>query len=200
MTRRSDCLGFTLIELLVVVLIIGLGISVVALSVGDRSAMAQLQGQAREFANQSALVAEEAVLSGQQWGIDLYARSDEVGEFYGYRWLALNPESGLWEAATPVGMAFSGARFAGDARLELFVDGTEQPITPFKEAATDGDDNDRSGEQREALLPDVLLLSSGEVSPFQLRVRSESDPAAGELTVISDALGRIQLETPDDEP
>ena len=202
----NPCRGFTLVEVLVVVLIIALGASLVAFSVGGDNVAAKLNDEAETFANMSALVLDEAVLSGQQWGIDLYRNSSgDVGEI-GYRWLLRDEVvTDRWLPATPVGLDIAGGYFSAGVDGELTVEGTAKEIGPLLEpAAVTDDDEDKNGsaqnanDEREKLVPDILLLSSGEVSAFALILRREQDDQVYEEVVEADALGRFLLQSEKD--
>ena len=202
--RTLRAVGFTLLELLVVVLIVGLGISLVTLSVGDSDGY-KLRSKAKELINNAALVSEEAIMSGDQWGIDLYLDIDENGlENYGYRWLQRKPER--WEVAAP-------PQIAADNPLDpnlimiLELEGVEQEIG-FKQTESQiglSDDTNNGADNiatdnssREPLLPDIWLLSSGEVSPFLLTLKFKHEDDIS-LRLKSDLLGRFELVTEDDE-
>lgn len=203
--------GFTLIELLVVVLIIALGVSIVGLNVGD-DGNRQLQLDAKQFANQSALLAEEAVLSNRLWGIDLYRYSDDDGnERFGYRWL-VRADDEIWEQPLDEDLAREYA-FAAGLGIRLQVDGleAETDIEYRQEVPVQQQDGlraksavnvgNREGSQRrdkQKVEPEIWLLSSGEMNAFVLTVYNQLDPAAA-VTVRGDELGRVQLDRGDSD-
>src|SRR5690606_38412157 len=80
--------GFTLVEILVVVLIIGLGVGIVSFTIGGNQPLA-LRNEARQFATQLEMVAGEAVLAGEAWGLQFYRSVDrDTGDNQiGWRWL-----------------------------------------------------------------------------------------------------------------
>lgn len=80
--------GFTLVEMLVVVLIIGLGIGIVSFNLGGNRPLV-LRNEARQFSNQLAVVAGEATLGGEPWGLQFYRLIDaDTGETHiAWRWL-----------------------------------------------------------------------------------------------------------------
>lgn len=196
--------GFSLVELLVVLLIIGLGFSFVSVNVGDNNNQ-QLRMAARDFANRTALIAEEAVLSNQQWGVDIYRQLIDDGEQYGYRWLTRN-DQGRWLLANDDRGAVDYVFPVGTAlRLELTETGAELDILAKREI-----DQQRSMQEKKLLLaeqldgqdeqsselvePALWLLSSGEMSAFTLTV-FETDNTDAQIIIRGDALGRIVVET-----
>lgn len=185
-SNKTRCQGFSLIELLVVVLIIGLGTGLVALSVGDSEGRV-MRDQMKLLSNRLALVSEQAFFSGQQWGLDLYQTEDRLGNrFYGYRWLLRVEEKGefLWQQATPSDVAAD--IFGANVDLELI---RESQFTEFDfRQMLDGEFLE--GDQEE---PDLLLLSSGEITRFQLSAQlqgSNSNP----LNIQSGLTGQVHFD------
>jgi len=80
--------GFTLVEILVVVLIIGLGVGIVSFTIGGNQPLA-LRNEARQFATQLEMVAGEAALAGEAWGLQFYRSVDrDTGDNQiAWRWL-----------------------------------------------------------------------------------------------------------------
>ena len=183
-TARSQ--GFSLIELLVVVLIIGLGTGLVAFSVGDNQGRA-MHGQMKLLSNRLALVSEQAFYAGQQWGLDIYQTEDTQGNrIYGYRWLLQVNENGklFWQQATP--SEVEADQFSVNVDLELMRE--SQPADIDFLQLLDGELV--TGDQQR---PDLLLLSSGEITRFQLSARlqgSYSNP----LTIKSGLTGQVRFD------
>lgn len=176
-SRRYRNGGFSLLELLVVMLIIGMGIGFVTLMIGTNEPQ-RLRNSAREFANLTALVEEEAVLTREPWGLQIYReRNDDGEEMIAYRFLRFEGEQG-WRTAAPPDAA-AGGRFASSVVAVLEVEGAEQLIEPLPEKDED-------------IKPTVWLAPGGEVTPFELRLRFKGDEHGP--VVRSDALGRIELD------
>lgn len=188
--------GFSLLELLVVVVIIGLGMAIVGGAIGNNKPQ-ELRNSARDFANFTALVEEEAVLSREPWGVQIYRASEADSEKIAYRFLRLTDNG--WLPAHPRDIP-SGAEFPDSVIAELEVEGAEQLIEPLEPGAAEAEsENQRrdKDEEKDALTPTIWLAPGGEVTPFELRLRFKGD--AGGPIVRSDALGRIELEVEDDD-
>jgi general secretion pathway protein H len=175
--RSNRNAGFSLLELLVVMLIIGLGIGFVTLMIGTNEPQ-RLRNSVREFANLTALVEEEAVLTREPWGLQLYREHNDDGEeLIAYRFLRFQGEKG-WQPAAPPDTA-AGGRFASSVVAVLEVEGAEQLIEPLPQKDVD-------------IEPTIWLAPGGEVTPFELQLRFKGDEHGP--VVRSDALGRIELE------
>ncbi len=133
--------GFSLIELLVVVFIIGIIIGFATLSLGGRALDDRLQEEARRLERIFSLAAEESLLSGQQIGW-LYADG-------GYRFLVLGPDAWLPYGD---GSPLRPRTLPEPIQLDVLVEDLPLPSNP--ERAT----------------PQVVFLSSGELTPFEVRV------------------------------
>ena len=198
--------GFSLIELLVVLLIIGLSIGYVSLQVGDNSQ--QLRLEAKQFANNTALVAGEAVLGRTQLGIDLFRQPSESNQqggydVYGYRWLqrvkqerdedtqSVTDEQSLWYWE-PVAIPELEPEYYFSTGVTLQFDrGGEEIFIGDKMSK-------KNVQQSDKLRPDIYLLSSGEMTPFEIRL------VAGEEGLVrhrieGDLLGRIRLDKAEDD-
>lgn len=203
--------GFTLVELLVVVLIIALGVSIVSLNVGDEGNR-RLQIEAKQFANEAALIHEEAVLSNRPWGIDFYRYDKEGEQRFGYRWLVRSDE-GEWQKPLDEELS-KEVSFSAGLALRLQVDGldTETEIEYRQEVAVQREndlkigvgerpdiiDEDNKLTKQKPVKPEVWLISSGEMNAFDLTVYRELEPDTY-LTIKADELGRVWIDRGDSE-
>jgi general secretion pathway protein H len=178
--RSSNCVrvarpgtaesGFTLLEIMMVALIIGILASFAVLSIGSRSIEDRLQLEARRLNQLLVYAADEAVQQGVEIGFL------QVPE--GYAFLALGPD-GLWAPVEGDG-PLRQRELAPPFYLELHVEG--RPVAPALEGTED-------------LAPHVVLLSSGEITPFSLILRAGG--LAGHYQLEGDALGRFTLDRKD---
>lgn len=162
--------GFTLVEIMVVVVIIGIIAGFAVLSIGSRALDDRLDTEARRLKELVALAADEAVLQGIELG---FAQTDA-----GYTFLALGPD-GQW---APLESEVLRPRTVGEPLyLRLVVEGRKEDPPA---------DDDEQGPR-----PQVLLLSSGETTPFRLEVHARDHAPYYELA--GDVLGRLTLERKD---
>jgi general secretion pathway protein H len=144
--RRAQ--GFTLIELLVVLVILGSLIGLAVLGSGIAGPARELRGEAERLVGLIGVLAEEAVLDNREYGLHL---TDEA-----YQVLRYEPRSGSWQA-----LSSKPHRLPNWAELSLELEGEPLQLS----APKDGQGGAK------ASLPQLLILSSGELSPFRLRLR-----------------------------
>ena len=153
--------GFTLLEIMVVLILIGIITGFAVLSVGRRDMGEFLADEARRLAALVELSQQEALLRGEQRGI-LFMET-------GYSFWELTP-AGEWRPVS--GTELSTQRtLPSDFKLKLEVEGR-----PIVFSDTD--------------VPQVLLLSSGEVTEFKLVFTAEY--VRGYL-LASDLTGALEL-------
>ena len=173
--------GFTLIEVLVTLFVIATLTSIVVLRIdlSDRSELARRE--ASRFVQVTELAREEAQLRNEQWGVAL-----DDGR---YGFLVLDRETNRWSA---VERRPFGSHELDDAirlRLNLTDRGRIDGAEPS--ALT----RDTGGRR-----PDLLLLSSGEMTPFELAIVAadgrRSDDGPDGVHVGSDGFSRVALQAP----
>jgi general secretion pathway protein H len=164
--------AFTLIELLVVIVIIGSMLSLAVFSMGSTGGGRELRGEAERLAAVMALLLEEATLDNREYGLQL--RSD------GYRVLAYDEARGEWAAPADS----RDHPLPSWMRLDLQLEGSALTLQPV--ASKDGDESTGS-----KLQPQLLLLSSGELSPFSLQL-SDRRPAGQAYELTSDGFSLPQ--------
>lgn len=168
MKAASRLRGFTLLELLIVIVIMGLMATFAVLSLGSRALDERLDTEARRLFELITLAAEEAVLQGTELGL--------IHTADGYAFLVL--KDGKWLPFEDAG-ALRPRTLNEPFFLELRVE--DRPVGP---ARLDDDKVD--------LKPQVLLLSSGEVTAFRLNLRARNYGVYFQLE--GDVLGRLKLE------
>lgn len=164
--------GFTLVELLVVLFLVAVLAGLVVMQLGDRGEHRELRREAERLQHLIELGRQEAVRSASQWGIQFDRR--------GYRFLKLDPERRRWE---PVIQRPWGERSLPDSmQLRVRAEGR---------AAARG----LEGSTEDSRRPSILLLSSSEVSPFEVRLTDTRIPGRWHLS--SDGFKRTRLRAAD---
>ena len=180
--------GFTLLEIVVVILIMGVMVTFASLSIGNRVNEDKLETEARRAEAVLKLASEEA----EAKGIEIGLRFTEGG----YRLLTLD-STRRWqdyELSGPLRRRVFQAPFALDLRIEGKPIRLPPELTPEQERELAESAEIKSTRENDAqqLTPQVLLLSSGEITPFTLLIAAPGLPAGYRLE--SDALGRLQLQ------
>lgn len=174
----SRARGFTLLEILVVVVIIGVMASFAVLSIGNRSLDDRLDLEARRLEQLMILAADDAVLQGAELG---FLRTSD-----GYAFLSLRAEKDAegrpvrrWRAldeSTPL----RPRRLESPYELSLRVEGRDTGPSALT-----------SADPEQEMKPQVLLLSSGETSEFELILGARGYGVRYALT--GDAAGTFKL-------
>ena len=191
LSTRQRSQGFTLIELLVVMVIMGIIASVAVLSLGALGRDPPAEKAARQIADLAGLAAQEAVMQGQEYGLRIEPHSYKFLVYDGRAW------------SSPTDGPLSGSHVLDDSiKLALTLEGapvtlaaapasSDAPATAFTQAAQTA-----SSDSAQSTLPQVLLLSSGELTPFTLAVDGPQQGA--NYSVTGSLLKGIQMAAPDE--
>lgn len=154
--------AFTLIELLVVLVILGSLIGIAVLSVGIAGPGRELHNEAERLGGLIGVLAEEAVLDNREYGLLLTRESYQVLRYdtANRRWQPLGKKPHLLPVWAELSVELEGAALALPAA-------------------------DANGAESGGLLPQLLLLSSGEISPFRLLI-AERRAQGLRLRLVSD--------------
>jgi general secretion pathway protein H len=176
--------GFTLIELLVVVVIVGIVSAMVLLSFGILRDDRALQQQARRMSSLLELATDEAIMQGRDFGLEFMQ--------HGYRFVELDPVLNRWHEV--IGDDLLRPRQLEEG-LEFELHLEDRPVA-LDDAAAEVDEESANG-GRNAYLPHVLILSSGDVTPFDLRLVRWADRS--EVSVEMTVTGEIEIKTDDEQ-
>ncbi|MDB6062866.1 MAG: type secretion system protein GspH [Verrucomicrobiaceae bacterium] len=154
---RINSRGFTLIEVMVVLVIVAVLAGLLVIGFTD-SPQQRLRKEARDLATLINAAADEAVMRSMELGL--------VVDGSGYQFVVFDLEKKQWQAAPE--RAFARHKFTDGYAIDFAIDGTQvddqtrQRIQAFAE---------RSGDA--AMRPSLLILSSGEVTPFRLTLSAD---------------------------
>ena len=178
--------GFTLIEVLVVVVIIAVISAVALLSLGILGDDRNLQREARRLASLIELANDEATLQGREYGLELLQS--------GYRFVEHDPLLNQWHEL--LGDDFLRPRQLEEGmEFQLFL---EDRRVLLDSSAADTEREEADTDPTDDYLPHILIMSSGDVSPFELRLLRPSDRAA--LTLTMSLAGELEIQDDDQEP
>ena len=159
--------GFTLVEVMLVMLLIGLLATTVVMNFSGESREERLEKEAERFQQVFQFVAETAMLKQQEWG--LYIKEDRYGFLYysneDNKWAAADEPAGVREHKLPEGVMLS---------LELEgLPGEDSNL--LSQLDWQLDEDEQQADSKIPVLPQVFILSSGEISPFQLLLTEKTD-------------------------
>lgn len=153
--------GFTLIEVLVVLFIVSIMSGIVVANMPSFTQTGDFDTEAQRIKVLLEMAREEAVVQGREYG---FKPEEEGYQFYTY-----NELDQQWE---PVEIRpFHPHKLSEDIKVNLSVEGKD-----YQMAGT-GDDG-----------PPLLILSSGEITPFELTIRSGKDSSR---TLVSDGFSEL---------
>ena len=177
--------GFTLIELLLVAFLMGLVVAAVLLSTNLAGPEKRLEEAARKFSALTEMALDEAVLGSRDLGIVFDRDSYQFVELVDYRW-------------RPVADALYKKRIIEEHSLDVTVEGfpwlADDSDFSARALFEDEDLLDEQNDKEKPLIPQVLLLSSGEVTAFELVIRSEGRLDNHSIRIKANALGAIAIE------
>ncbi|HYW03036.1 MAG TPA: type II secretion system minor pseudopilin GspH [Gammaproteobacteria bacterium] len=142
--------GFTLIEILVVMVIIAIITTVAVLSLGNGNRDRLVKQEAQRLTAVLDVASQDAVIQSTQYGLRVAGDGYGFLELHDQKWRPVSGEAALAHHSLP-----------GGVRMDLSVEGLAAKLT--------------SGEQDRR--PQVLVLSSGEMTPFQVRISAQGTPA-----------------------
>lgn len=174
----SRASGFTLIEILIVLVIIGILAAVVGIKIGNRALDDRLQNEAMRFDQLVQLAQEETQVKGIALGLRFTTS--------GYEFLGLN-DKGVW-AGYDSGV-LRARRIEQPFYAELHVEGRMVPPAQDQKPA---DPRGLKTDDKNKLLPQILLLPGGETTAFAVDLKAQNYPSW--FHIEADALGRLHME------
>lgn len=171
--------GFTLLELLVVVVLIAIGTAMAISNINFDIDDADARTEARRIAALAGLAAEEALLTGREYGLRI---DDETLEF-----LVFDDVTRQWQPLAD-DRIFHPRPVPESIDLDLVLEGQAVMLAGDTEEDKMSTDDDDLPEP-----PQVMFLSSGQITPFTLTV-SERGEDGDTWTITGDLLGRMEME------
>jgi general secretion pathway protein H len=184
-TRRRDARrGFTLIELLVVIALLGILISIAVVSfnlIGDERGV---QKEIQKLSSLIDLATDEAQMQGRDFGLEFLQT--------GYRFVEYDPYLDAWNEV--IGDELLRPRtLQEDMELNLKLE-DRRVLLQAEAKETEKEDGMNNRDLTDDYLPHVLILASGDITPFELYVLRRTDRVTvglelklgGELEVIVD--------------
>jgi general secretion pathway protein H len=183
MRHRSFQPGFTLIELLVVVVVISIIVSIGLLSLGVLGDDRQLRREAFRLGSLLEVAQDEAVMQGREFGLEVMLTSYRFVEFdpYQQRWAELPTEDIFRARELPEGVEFDLLLENKSILLDIDAQDLSDP------------DAEQNANSRNVFAPHILIFSSGDSTPFELRIVDREQDFTVILT--GDLAGSVEVMT-----
>lgn len=185
-SARSEHRGFTLIEIMVVMVIIVVGTSIALLSVNILGDERDIELEARRLATLIETVADEAELQGRDFGLEFIRQ--------GYRFVEYDPFLNTWAEivgddllrprSLPENLEFSVV--VEDKRIEL-----DEVAADTSSGIPDDEDEEPQPGLLNKYAPHAMIMSSGDVSPFDVVITRIADGSLETVRMLPD--GRIVI-------
>ena len=169
--------GFTLMELLIVIVIVGVLIAMASVSINVLGRDNEIENQAKRLDAVINQVREESGMQARDVG--LFIERD------GYLFMRDNYQSQSWYEISDDDMLAYRQLPAG-LQNHLWLEGREiilkthdedaqaaQHADDFSESSTSSASSNSSDAQKDPRVPQIAILSSGDISPFELRIERE---------------------------
>lgn len=176
MSRRSRMAGFTLMEIMVVVIIIGVMIAIATLSTTLLGRDSESQDQVRRLWAVLQQAREEAELQSLDTGVFVTAT--------GYEFLHFDARRNLW---VPIenDKLYATRELPEGLRFRMWLESRQIVMKPD---AVDREDKDAARKWP----PQIIVLSSGEITPFELHVERDGAQAIWRVVALADNDLRIE--------
>ena len=175
----SPSAGFTLLEILVVIAIAAVLSGAVMLGFTGADEAQRLRGVAERIQARLELARENALQRNREWGVHV--------EKTGYKFVEFDPLTGKWAEQSQ--RPFQADGQTSRIEFRVAVDGLEAGELSL--GATSEEEQEQ-GEAKRDDLPDILIFSSGEVTPFEWTVSPTWDAAP--WVVRNDGLSITEVE------
>lgn len=183
MRTRTFHAGFTLIELLVVVVVIAVIVSIGVLSLGTLGDDRMLRREVYRIGSLLEVAQDEAVMQGRDFGLEIMRHS--------YRFVEYDPFQRIW---TEVGTEdeFRFRQLPEELEFDLWLE--DKSVRLEVDAQDLTVDEKKSGtERQDDFAPHILIFSSGDSTPFELRLLNRDYEQAVILT--GDLTGKVEIMT-----
>lgn len=155
---KSAMAGFTLLEIMLVVMLMGLVSSAVVMTMPSNSGYKALKLEAQRLAGFIEVLSDQALMTSQELGIVIEEQS--------YQFVFYDVAQKQWFAVPP-GKFNTSVQLPEDMKLALTLSGFVWDDKDEQEELFE--DESVFDEPEEQLIPQIQIMSSGEITPFVMR-------------------------------
>jgi type II secretion system protein H len=170
-TYRTAERGFTLIELLVVIAIAAILVTIVVISFNLVGVDRAVEKQVVKLSTLIDMASDEAQIQGRDYGLEFLQG--------GYRFVEYDPFLNVWNEVVGDDL-LQPRELDEDMVVELFLEGRRVLLQAKAKDTEVDDENKPNRDLTDDYLPHVLIMASGDITPFRLDiVRLTDDLAIG---------------------
>jgi len=161
----------------VVLVVVGIMVSLAVLSFGVLGRDRQSEDESRRFWTVLQQAREEGEMQVEDLGIFISSTA--------YEYLRFDPRKDEWQPIEGDEL-FAQRELPEGLRFRLRLESREVVLKPNLPQRGDKDENKRNP-------PHIMVLSSGDVSPFELEIEREGQPALWRVTALADNNLRVEI-------
>ena len=160
-----------------VLVVVGIMVSLAVLSFGVLGRDRQSEDESRRFWTVLQQAREEGEMQVEDLGIFISSTA--------YEYLRFDPRKDEWQPIEGDEL-FAQRELPEGLRFRLRLESREVVLKPNLPQRGDKDENKRNP-------PHIMVLSSGDVSPFELEIEREGQPALWRVTALADNNLRVEI-------
>lgn len=181
MSRQCRVSGFSLIEILVVIVIIGIVSSIALMSLGILSDDRDLRVEAQRMLTLLEIAGDEAMMQGREFGLEVMTDS--------FRFVEYDPLTSQWNEVLGDD-TLRLRRLPEDVEFDLFLE-DQRILLEMDPADFDKTESMANRDPSKTYTPHLLILSSGDTSPFEVHITRSVD---GQMVTLSrDLAGDFEI-------
>jgi type II secretion system protein H len=188
-TRPNRSNGFTLIEILVVIVVISIISAIVLLGLDNFGEDRELQTEAKRIASLIELTSDEATFQGRDFGLRLMQN--------GYQFFEHDPLTGIWREVF-LDDLMRQRQLTKGTEFELFLE--KKQILLDAVTADSVPNNNPDDDLTQEYLPHILILSNGDITPFNLEIIRNIDQTRIVLSVSENGMIKMGTSEHDQSP